>query len=308
MTTQEINLFKKQGFVNFGSIIFSKEEVQDLKNIIVNVYNSLPKNHPDRIKDSSVSGIENLPLHDINLLKFINKIVSNTPIKYFLRDILGKDYKIWAINTRRASAGDPGLYMHQDGVGQVNMVINLDDSLDCNGVSAILPSSHLLLKSQAKLKVNMPRIFTNLFAFLFKPLSGSKGDILFFSNKAWHGRFKNKSNSVRDAIFIAFFPKGYRYNNPWPQDLINKNSMLYITNLLASPVDYKNSSKTSNIECRESGNIYYSIDHGYSMYIENYNHLIKESRPFKLLLSLLFIRCVVFFINILIIFFRFIIS
>ena len=133
MTTQEINLFKKQGFVNFGSIIFSKKECNKLKKIVNNIITSMPINHPDLIKDPGVFGVENLPLHDKEILKFINKIVSHSSIKSFLDNILGKNYKIWDISLRRSSAGDMGLYMHQDGVGQVNMIINLDNNTKGEG-------------------------------------------------------------------------------------------------------------------------------------------------------------------------------
>jgi len=295
MTLKKINLFKKQGFVNFGSIIFSKKECKEFKEITNHIYSAISTKHPDFIQDLGVLGVNNLPLHDKEILKFINKIVSHSSIKCFLDDILGKNYKIWDISLRRSCAGDMGLYMHQDGVGQVNMVINLDNNTNGAGASAILPSSHLILKSQAQLKLKMPKLFTNLFSILFKPLSGSEGDISFFSNKAWHGRFSNKSNEDHDVIFVGFFPKGYSYyDNSWPKDLIKKNSTLYISNLLANSSDYRKALKKSNTECRESGDIYYDVDHGYSMDIESYDYLIKERRPSKLILSVFFIRCMIF--------------
>ena len=307
MTSKEINLFKKQGFVNFGSIIFSKKECKEFKKIANHIYTSMPIEHPDFIKDPGVLGVENLPLHDKEILKFINKIVSHSSIKSFLDDILGKNFKIWVISLRRSSPDDMGLYMHQDGVGQVNMIINLDNNTTGDGASAILPSSHLILKSQAQLKLKMPRVFTNLFSILFKSLSGSEGDILFFSNKSWHGRFSNKSNEDHDVIFVGFFPKGYSYSdNPWSKDLIKKNATLYISNLLASSSDYRKALKKSNTECRESGDIYYDVDHGYSMDIENYDYLAKMHRPIKLNLIILFIRCISFFSISFLAFFRFI--
>jgi hypothetical protein len=50
MTTQEINFFKKQGFVNFGSIIFSKKECKGLKKIANHIYMSRPIKLSDFIK------------------------------------------------------------------------------------------------------------------------------------------------------------------------------------------------------------------------------------------------------------------
>lgn len=307
MTIKEINLFKKQGFVNFGSIVFSEKECKELKEITNHIYSAISTKHPDFIQDPGVLGVENLPLHDKEILKFINKIVSHSSIKCFLDDILGKNYKIWDISLRRSSAGDMGLYMHQDGVGQVNMIINLDNNTKGEGASAILPSSHLILKSQAQLKLKMPRVFTNLFSILFKPLSGSEGGISFFSNKAWHGRFSNKSNEDHDVILVGFFPKGYSYSdNAWPKDLIKKNAIFYVSNLLASSSDYRNALKISSTECRESGDIYYDVDHGYSMDIERYDYLAEMHRPIKLNLIILFIRCISFFSIPFLAFFRYI--
>lgn len=306
MTIKKINFFKKQGFVNFGSIIFSKEECKKLKKIVDHICESTPIEHQDFIKDPSVLGVENLPLHNKEILKFINKIVSHSSVKFFLDNILGKNYKIWHISSRRSSEGDRGLYMHQDGVGQVNMVINLDNNINGEGATAIIPSSHLILKSQAEMKIVMPRIFTNLFSILFKPLSGSVGDIVFFSNKAWHGRFRNKSFEDHNVILVGFFPQGYCYHKPWPENFIKKNKMLDISNLLANASDYKKAVKVSNTECREFGDIYFSSDHGYSMDIESYDYLIKECRPFKLILSVLFIRCTIFVIDSLRIVYKFI--
>ena len=70
--------------------------------------------------------------------------------------------------------------------------------------------------------------------------------------------------------------------------------MLDISNFLANDSDYKKAVKVSNTKCREFGDIHFSSDHGYSMDIESYDYLIKERRPFKLILSVLFIRCTIF--------------
>ena len=51
----------------------------------------------------------------------------------FLEEVLGQNYKILAINFRRSMAGDPGLGLHQDGPGEVNMCICLDNNPNGDG-------------------------------------------------------------------------------------------------------------------------------------------------------------------------------
>ena len=286
MIMKEINLFKKQGFVRFGLSILSKKESEKLSVIVKKIYTSMPRNHPDFVRDLGVAGIKRLPLHDKEILNLINKIVCHSSVKIFLADILGRNYKIWQINFRISKSNDRGLYIHQDGLGEISMIINLDDNFDGEGATAVLPSSHLLKKSQLKLKIKMPRFFTNLFSILFEPLLGARGDIFFLSNKTWHGRFSNLSQENRSVLIIGFLPQGYYCDDgKLPENFIKKNSKLYVSHLLAKLSDY-----TKGVRCdiRETYNIYTSFDHGYSMHIENYNYLNYKKRPIKLILAVYF--------------------
>lgn len=292
MIFNEIQLFKKQGFVKFSSSILSKKESEKLSVIVKKIYMSMPKNHPDSVRDLAVAGIRRLPLHNKEILNLINKIVCHSSVKIFLADILGKNYKIWQINFRISESNDRGLYIHQDGLGEISMIINLDDNFDGEGATAVLPASHLLKKSQLKLKIKMPRFFTNLFSILFQPLLGVKGDIFFLSNKTWHGRFSNLSQENRSVLIVGFLPQGYYCDDgKLPENFIKKNSKLYISHLLAKLSDYK---KGVRCDIRETYNIYTSFDHGYSMHIENCNYLNDKQRPIKLTLTVYFIRFVMF--------------
>jgi putative 2OG-Fe(II) oxygenase len=91
----------------------------------------------------------------------------------------------------RSMAGDSGLYLHQDGVGLVNLCICLDNNPNGDGATAVLPGSHLLEKSAKKLRLEITPFLFNTFRFLFKPLCFMEGDVSFFSNPVWHGRFSN---------------------------------------------------------------------------------------------------------------------
>ena len=292
MLMSKINFFKKQGFVNLGSSFLNKTEIDELSLIAKNIYETMPEDHPDYIQDADgTGGIRHLPLHDVKLARIINKIISHASVKEFLIDILGKNHKLWSVNLRRSKPGDRGLYLHQDGVGQVNMAIYIDDNPKGFGATAVLPSSHLITNSQKKMRLEMPAILLNLFSFLFTPLVGLKGDVLFFSNRVWHGRFSNKSTERHDIVFIGFFPAGYRYNEPWSQEFIEINSGTELGRLLAAPSDI-DGSIVSNCECRESSNILHSSEHGYSLDIENPGYLSKIRKPVRLLLSVFFIRLI----------------
>jgi len=211
----------------------------------------------------------------------------------FLEEVLGQNYKILDISIRRSMAGDSGLYLHQDGVGQVNMGICLDNNPNGDGATAVLPGSHLLEKSAKKLRLELPPLLLNTFRFLFKPVSFIEGDVSFYSNRVWHGRFSNKSKSNHDVLHLGLFPSGYSYyNQAWPDNLINLDCPKELGRLLGSSEDLKASVAASGCDARESNNIYYDTNHGYSIQIEDSKYLSHISKPLKLHLSMIFITLI----------------
>ncbi|MDC0964720.1 phytanoyl-CoA dioxygenase family protein [Candidatus Pseudothioglobus singularis] len=287
----KVNFFKKKGFVNFGSLNISSKDINELSKQCRNIYDSL-----DREDISSSShGFNNLIVHDINTSSTLNKIFANNDIKSFLDDILGQNCKIWDINFRRSFPGDRGLYLHQDGPGQVNMAILLDDHFDGNGATAVLSGSHLVKKSQKKLRLELQPLFLNTFSFLFSPLSGKLGDVFFYSNRAWHGRFSNKSNINHDVLTVGIFPSGYSYGTKaWPESVIKLDSAPDLGSFLASSKDLEESILSSGTDARESKNIYNHTDHGYTIQIENIDYFSSTSRPLRLIISVFIIKCILF--------------
>jgi len=268
----KINLFKEYGYVNFEEEILRKFDVDFLDKESAETYTNLSESHDDFIKDSGTEGFINLPAHNKNSLKILDSVVTHPKIISFLKEIIGSDYKIWDISYRVSKPGDNGLYLHQDGPGQLNMAILLNDNKLKNGNTAFLSSSHLIAKSQKSLKLEVPPLILNMFSFLFDPLYGKRGDIFFFSNKTWHGRFANKSHKENKLIFIAFFPKGYRYNRPWSDDVLERSKNLAINSLLPTKNDYKDA-VDSSCELREQGKIYNHKDHKFTINIESDNYL-----------------------------------
>lgn len=125
-------------------------------------------------------------------------------------------YKIWQIDFRRSKPGDSGLYLHQDAPGQLNIAVLLSDNSTGDGATIFLLSTHRIARRMKDLRVEVPPRVIRLAPFLFSPLTGRAGDISFFFNRTWHGRFANRSSRSYDVILIGFFPAGAQMGFPPP--------------------------------------------------------------------------------------------
>jgi hypothetical protein len=56
------------------------------------------------------------------------------------------------------------------------------------------------------MRVEAPAGLMALFRPLFGALRGQRGDVAFFFNRTWHGRFRNKSGESYDVILASLFP------------------------------------------------------------------------------------------------------
>jgi putative 2OG-Fe(II) oxygenase len=289
-----VDKFKYQGFVDIGSSLLSSEEINRLSDLVKNRFDTISHLHSN-YKDNGMECILNLLEEIPPIGATLNKIVSNPTIMEFLEEILGKNYKIWDVSARLASSGDKGLYLHQDGPGQVNLFLSLDDNLYGDGASLFLPSSHLIKTSQKKLRVEVPPALLRFLPFLFERLSGLKGNIDIFSNRTWHGRWKNASSCDHTVIAVGFFPAGYSYGAGMPAELISNYSGTRLGPLLAGPSDLPGTI-SSTCEYRESGAIKYSDEQAFSLNIENHEFLSRLRKPPKLILSLIAIRFLMFFV------------
>lgn len=289
-----IDKFKHQGFVDIGSSLLSQEEITSLSDLVKNKFDTISHFNPN-YQDTGMECIRNL-LEEIPCIgTILDNIVSNSTIREFLEEIVGKNYKIWDVGARLAPSGDRGLYLHQDGPGQVNLFLSLDDNLQGDGASIFLPSSHLLKTSQKKWGGEVPPAMLRFLPFLFERLSRLKGNIDIFSNRTWHGRWENASSYDHIVISISFFPAGYCYGVGMSAELISTYSGTELGRLLAGPSDLSGTI-VSNCECRESGAIKYFDDKAFSLNIENHAFLSRFQKPPKLILSLIAIRFFMFFV------------
>ena len=289
-----IDKFKQQGFVDMGSSLLSSEEINRLSELVKKKFDAISHSHPN-YQDDGMECIHNLLEEIPSIGVALNNIISNPLIRVFLEEILGKNYKIWNVNARLASSGDRGLYLHQDGPGEVNLFLSLDDNLQGDGASIFLPSSHLVKTSQKKWGVEVPPALLRFLPLMFERLSRLKGNIDIFSNRTWHGRWENRSSSDHTVIVIALFPAGYNYGTGMSTELISAYSGTDFGLLLAGPSDIPGTI-VSNCECRESDSIVYFDKKAFSLNIESHEFLSKLRKPPKLILSLIAIRILMFFV------------
>jgi putative 2OG-Fe(II) oxygenase len=288
-----VDKFKQQGFIKLAPSLLSSDAIDKLSELVKNKFETLSPSHPDYLCGGMkvvLNLLEHIPYAGV----IINNIVSDPMIRGFLEEILGKGYKIWSVNARQACPDDPGLYLHQDGVGQVNLFLSLDDNLKGDGASIFLPSSHLIGTSQKKWKVEVPPVLLKFFPFMFERLSGLKGSVGIFSNRTWHGRWKNRSSRDHTVLGIAFFPAGYKYEGSMSSELISTYSGTELGRLLASPSDLSGAI-VSNCECRETGSINYFDGKIFALNIESNEFLSKFKKPPKLIFSIVVLRFFNFF-------------
>jgi putative 2OG-Fe(II) oxygenase len=291
-----IEKFKQQGFVNMGSSLLNRDEVDKLSGLVKNKFATISPSHKD-YQCGGVNIVNNLLEHIPFAGVVVNNIASNPHVRDFFEEILGKDYKIWSVNARRACSGDRGLYLHQDGPGEVNLFLFLDDNLNGDGATIFLPSSHLIKTSMKKWGIETPPALLRFLPFMFERFFGQKGHIGIFSNRTYHGRWRNPSSNDHTAISIWLLPAGYHLGPGFSAELVSAYSGTELGRLLAGPSDLSGAI-TANCECRESGAIKYFDSKAFVLNIENHEFLSKFKKTPKLIFSFITIRFLMFFVKI----------
>lgn len=129
--------------------------------------------------------------------------LSHPAVKAVLEGVLGAHYKLEQVNVRRAEPGGNGQHLHQDAVGEMGMTILVRDLPQLGGATAFLPGSH-------RWPVRYSDVGITFDPWWLKPVlgaaTGRAGDVFFFFNRTWHGRFSNQQQA--DAIMMSFFGVG----------------------------------------------------------------------------------------------------
>lgn len=227
------------GFVNAGSIVLTDSESVELSELVRAAYQSAQDlNSPTLLfANQGGAGLRGLPEHHPRIAELLDLVVSSKYVKDVLSGIMGESYKIWQIDYRSSLPGDPGLGVHQDAFAQVNFCIMLTNNPPGDGATCFVRGSHLVKKRLKDLGFVFPLFLTRYLSIFLTPLSGLRGDIGFFLNRAWHGRCSNLSRNNQDVILFGLFPAGasFRLDNPyhkWTPKFLDSPAATTLKNLL----------------------------------------------------------------------------
>jgi non-heme Fe2+,alpha-ketoglutarate-dependent halogenase len=207
---EAVERIRIDGFVNAGNIVLTDSESAELSEIVRTAYQSAQDLNSSTLlfANQGGSGLQGLPEHHPRIAELLDLIVSSKYVKEVLSGIMGDSYKIWQIDYRRSLPGDRGLSLHQDAIAQFNIAIMLSSNPSGDGATCFVRGSHLVKSRLKDLGLVLPRFMTRYLSIFLTPLSGLRGDIGFFLNRTWHGRFSNLSKNNQDVILIGLFPAG----------------------------------------------------------------------------------------------------
>jgi len=201
---QIVNTFKKKGIAKGKAEILSIDEIQKLQELILNKKSKyLEKNEVYH----NIIGI------DKNIDKLIEKVLTNLEIKTALEKILGKDYLLRLCSVRYNEPNDRGLELHQDSIGEIGLMILLNDQPD--GSTVFFPGSQLIPTDKhlaSKVSWNSLKLFNISKFFLFAG-KGKAGDYFYIHKRTWHGRKPGLSKKTKMTIFISFYPVSAKRSN-----------------------------------------------------------------------------------------------
>ena len=192
------------GFAVGRKPLMSVEDLNYLREFVDRIYEARIGEHD---VSSSTPVVERLIGIDARVDRIFDSVLRDPTIRGVLEAIHGPDYKIWEISARYSIDGDPGLGIHQDAFGQMNLALNLSELDDDCGVTSFIPRSHMLYRWSHRVSWARPSIGNRIAV----PLRFGHSDFAFFLNKTWHGRTRNKGGTVKKIILIGTFPAGAKY-------------------------------------------------------------------------------------------------
>ena len=216
------------GFINLGKNFLNFSEID---NLVIQSRNLLEQaiNNKDNLSNINIStndfneesigsggfALKRIDQHNNEISKILVKIFENKKINNLLENYLGTNFKIHQIAIRKSSKDDKGLGLHQDGPGQMNLTIFLDDNLEIYGSTVFLKNSHLINVRLDKLKLLTPPLFLKFYKFCLSYIRGYRGDICLFFNRTWHGRYPSNRKESKYLILISLHPEGTSYGSKY---------------------------------------------------------------------------------------------
>ena len=278
----DLEHFKRNGFSSLGNLITDESDRAFLKRLAEKLFEDPRNQELDSV--SQLGCLEHVYRFDSRVGQIVNRLLENEHLKRTMGTLLGEDYKVWSIGFRRSNPGDQGLYLHQDGVGQINMFVCLDDNPEGIGSSLFLKGSHKVNQTlRAKRAEAPPRLLRFIF-FLFSRMAGRVGEVFIFTNKIWHGRFWNHGSIEHDVLTIGFFNQQFCYGGGLDDALKHEFRELELGKRAATSRDI-NGRIFSSVDYREEGSFSH-VNHGvFALDIEERKYLEAERTGVKLFLS-----------------------
>ena len=275
-----VNNLLKKGIVKGQSELFINNETKELENLIL-------KSKGEHLKKGEV--VQNIVGIDKRIDELLEKILINPEIQSTLLEILGKDYFLRHISARYNEPNDEGLALHQDSIGEVCLMVLLNDQFD--GSTFFFPGTQLIPSNKhtaIKASWNSLRL-TKLTSYFLMLANGKAGNYYYFLNRTWHGRIPGKSNKTKISLFFDFFPVSAKRKD------LSKGEFIYNSNVKCESVTQPNLNKIlskkkyySAIQTFEKTN---DTNYSLSMKVSSYNIILKNKFYFTyIILKLIFLE------------------
>ncbi|HHZ84036.1 MAG TPA: putative 2OG-Fe(II) oxygenase [Candidatus Marinimicrobia bacterium] len=217
MDNRTVANLKKYGFAKGAGNILMPHEVLELKKFINELFEDESIHIETSSNDSSILTILG---RNPRIDQLLEKIICHEDVQFVLSQVLGCDFKIWEVLVRRSDPGNTGIGLHQDALGQTNLVFSLSDNLSGSGATAFFSKSHILPRWVVSRISWYPMWIAS---YLLTPLKLECGDSAIFFNRTWHARLVNNTSQFHDVIMIGIFPQGGLYGPPkWIQDRLER--------------------------------------------------------------------------------------
>ena len=270
----------KKGVVKGRSELLSNIEVKELQSLILQSKNEHPKKGEIT---QNIFGINK------RLDELLEKILINPEVKNTLLKMLDKNYFLRHITARYNEPNDKGLALHQDSIGEVSLMVLVNDQLD--GSTFFFPGTQLIpLNRDMAPKVSWNSLkllkITNHFLML---ANGNAGSYYYFLNRTWHGRPPGKPNKTKLSLFFDFLPVSAKRKDLLKGEFIHGSNVKWelATQPNLNKISSKKNYNTAVETFEKTSDAIYSL----SMKANSYNTILKNKFYFTyIILKLIFLE------------------
>jgi putative 2OG-Fe(II) oxygenase len=270
----------KKGVVKGRSELLSNIEIKELESLILQCKD-------EHLKKGEV--FQNIIGINKRIDELLEKILINPEIKNTLLKMLDKNYFLRHITARYNEPNDKGLTLHQDSIGEVSLMVLVNDQLD--GSTFFFPGTQLIPSNRHmafKVSWNSLKLMkvTNHFLML---ANGNAGGYYYFLNRTWHGRTPGKPNKTKLSLFFDFFPVSAKRKDLLKGEFIYRSNVKWelATQPNLNKISSKKNYNTAVETFEKTSDAIYSL----SMKANSYNTILKNKFYFTyIILKLIFME------------------